>query len=136
VQDSEKGSDRGVILVVEDDDGVRDEVRAALEERGYAVLEAEDGHEALAILFADPIPDVRLIVSDLSMPKMSGTEMLRVLSNYSRSSRIPVVVVSVTRPPPRPTPHEKVAEWLVKPFDVSNLLQVVERRVLHAPVSP
>ena len=122
--------DRAFVLIVEDDQDIRDEVRDALEDRGYAVLEAEDGREALDILFADPPPDVRLIVSDLIMPKMSGSEMLQVLSSYSRSSRIPVVVVSVTRPPEVPKAHERVADWMIKPFDMNELLHVVDTRFL------
>jgi CheY-like chemotaxis protein len=136
VGDPPKTPARGFILVVEDDDDVRDEMRDALEERGYTVLEAEDGREALSILFADPAPDVRLIVSDLRMPRMSGTEMLQVLSSYSRSSRIPVVVVSVTQPPHLPKPHERAAEWVVKPFNMDELLQIVDSRFLPARAAP
>jgi two-component system chemotaxis response regulator CheY len=126
VEDFGERPDGGWILVVEDDADVRGEVRVALEGNGYAVLEAQDGREALEVLFAESKPDVRLIISDLTMPKMSGSEMLQVLSSYSRSSRIPVVVVSGTHPPARPKPHEAVADWLVKPFDMQRLLDVVE----------
>lgn len=104
---------------------MRDELRVALEEHGYAVLEAEDGREALQVLFAESRPEVWLIISDLVMPKMSGPEMLQILSSYSRSARIPVVVVSGTRPPLRPKSFETVADWLVKPFDMQRLIDVV-----------
>jgi CheY-like chemotaxis protein len=100
--------DGGWILVVEDDADVRGEVRVALEDHGYAVLEAEDGREALRVLFGESRPDVRLIISDLVMPRMSGSEMLQILSSYSRSSRIPVVVVSGTKPPVHPKSYESV----------------------------
>ena len=120
--------------MVEDDGDVRDEIRSALEEQGHVVLEAADGQEALAILFAESTPDVRLIISDLSMPKMTGSQMLQVLSSYSRSSRIPVVIVSVSPPPRNPRPHEMVAAWFVKPFDMEKLLRLVASAFLPAPV--
>ena len=123
----------GTILVVEDDEDVREMVRVALEEQGYTVLEASNGRAALHALFATDRPDVRLIISDLEMPLMTGSEMLQVLSSYSRSSRIPVVVVSATRPPHSPKPHEIVAAWLVKPFGMDELLDVVEARFLSEP---
>lgn len=123
----------GSVLVVEDDADVRDAIRSALEWRGYAVLEARDGREALSILFADGSPDVRLIVSDLAMPTMTGTEMLQVLSSYTRSARIPVIVVSVSAPPRRPVADPKVSDWLVKPFDMDELLDLVQLRFLPQP---
>lgn len=115
---------------------MREAIRSALEVQGYVVLEARDGREALGILFADHAPDVRLIISDLEMPAMTGTEMLQVLSSYSRSSRIPVIIVSVTHPPRRPRLHQKVSEWLVKPFDMDKLLELVGRRFLPSRATP
>jgi CheY-like chemotaxis protein len=136
VHDSARESDKGSILVVEDDEDIRDEIREALEERGYPVLEAGNGQEALATLFADPPPDVRLIVSDLNMPRMSGMEMLQVLSSYSRSSRIPVIVVSVTPPTKLPKANATIAEWLVKPFDMDELVALVAGRFSPFRVAP
>lgn len=136
VADSENKTNGGSILVVEDDEDVRSAIRALLVEHGYSVIEAHDGGEALRILFADGRPDVRLIISDLAMPRMSGSEMLQVLSSYSRSSRIPVVVVSVTRRPRNPMPHETVAAWLEKPFDLYRLLELVDARFLRRPATP
>lgn len=123
----------GYILVVDDDYEVRSAICGLLLEQGYAVLEAQDGREALRILFDAGAPDVRLIISDLAMPRMSGGEMLQILSSYSRSSRIPVVVVSVTRRPRNPMPHETVAAWLEKPFDMNQLLELVHARFLPEP---
>ncbi len=62
----------GRILVVEDDAQVRRIVGDALRGRGYAVVEAADGVEALGIAEADPVPP-ELVVTDVIMPRMNGT---------------------------------------------------------------
>ena len=122
----------GWILVVEDDEDTRAEVRAALEEQGYAVVEARNGREALDIVFGENPPDVRLVITDIYMPEMSGFELLDVLSAYYRPSRIPFVVVSVS--PRRSTSQPGVVGWLEKPFDVDALLALVRSQV--APLTP
>src|SRR5204862_1893532 len=86
----------GWILLAEDDEDTRAEVRAALEEKGYAVVEARNGREALDVVFGENPPDVRLVITDIYMPEMSGDELLNVLSAYYRPSHIPFVVVSVS----------------------------------------
>lgn len=76
------------ILVVDDDPHLRDIVRFALAKEGFAVLEAEDGAQALAV-FAAEAPD--LIVLDVTMPELDGTEVCRRLR---RDSRVPIVFLS------------------------------------------
>jgi PAS domain S-box-containing protein len=61
------------ILLVEDDAAVRHVTRSMLEEFGYTVLEAADGQEAMAV-FARHCDQVRLLLSDLIMPKKNGKE--------------------------------------------------------------
>jgi CheY-like chemotaxis protein len=121
----------GWILVAEDDDDTRAEVRAALEEQGYPVVEARNGREALDVIFGADAPDVRLVITDIYMPEMSGFELLNVLSAYYRPSRIPFVVVSVS---PLRASQPGVVGWLEKPFDIDALLALVRPHVL--PASP
>jgi CheY-like chemotaxis protein len=66
------------LLLVEDERAVRELVGTALRERGYRVLEATDGHEALelAAAWAEPID---LLVTDVVMPRVSGPELARQL---------------------------------------------------------
>lgn len=79
------------ILLVEDSKLIRRENRNALEKAGYEVICAEDG--AIAIEMArELIPD--LILLDMILPKMNGPEVLIQLKKNSKTSRIPVVVVS------------------------------------------
>jgi len=116
----------GCILIAEDDDDTRSEVRAMLEGQGYAVVEARNGREALDIVFGDDPPDVRMVITDIYMPEMSGVELLNVLSAYYRPSQIPFVVVSVS---PRRASQPGVVGWLEKPFDIEALLALVRPHV-------
>jgi CheY-like chemotaxis protein len=77
------------ILIVEDDLRLRDVGKLLLESQGYEVHVAGDGFEALLAL-KRALPDI--IVSDLSMPNMSGFELLSVVRR--RFPTIPVIVIS------------------------------------------
>jgi len=116
----------GCILVAEDDEDTRAEVRAALEIEGYGVVEARNGREALDVVFGENPPDIRLVITDIYMPEISGFELLNVLSAYYRPSRIPFVVVSVS---PRRASQLGIVGWLEKPFDIDALLALVRPHV-------
>src|ERR1700761_2618151 len=66
------------ILLVEDDNNLREIYEARLQAEGYTIVSARDGEEALVIAKAEK-PD--LIISDVMMPKISGFEMLDILRN-------------------------------------------------------
>jgi CheY-like chemotaxis protein len=72
---AEGNRDPARVLVVDDDDDVRAVTMAALEECGFEVLEAKNGHTALAILEAGTPVD--LIVTDVVMPGISGFHVAR-----------------------------------------------------------
>lgn len=76
------------ILLIDDDAHIRDVVRFALSREGFTVTEAENGAEGLAAAERDP-PD--LILLDVMMPEMDGTEVCRRLR---RSSRVPIIFLS------------------------------------------
>ena len=77
------------VLIVDDEQRLRDVGRAILESQGYQVHCAEDGFEGLASLKMS-LPD--MIISDLQMPKMNGFEFLSVIR--ARFPAIPVIVIS------------------------------------------
>jgi len=78
-------------LVVDDSMLIRYTVCRFLEERGFAVESATNGVEALQIL-ERVRPD--LIVTDMQMPKMSGTELITALKAQPETASIPVVIVA------------------------------------------
>src|SRR5689334_13864126 len=86
--------DRGVVLVVDDEEDYRALVRSMLERERYFVVEAHDGQDALDILRSGAAPAIRLIILDLAMPQMSGWQLVAALRSDPSLSRIPILVAS------------------------------------------
>jgi CheY-like chemotaxis protein len=111
-------SGRAHVLVVDDDEAIRDVVAEVLREEGYDVVCAQNGAQALRTLQGDGQTD--LVLLDLMMPVMSGWEVLEEMQSNDRLSRIPVVVVSAMSAP-------GCSEHLAKPIDLDRLLDTVGR---------
>ena len=80
-----------VVLVVEDVDDTREVMRLALEERGYRVLEAQNGEHAVEVALAEH-PDV--ILMDLSLPVLDGLEATERIRKHKEFSTTPIVAVT------------------------------------------
>jgi signal transduction histidine kinase/CheY-like chemotaxis protein len=83
--------DEPVVLVVDDDDGFRTAACAALRAGGLRVIEAADGHHALAVMDTHT---PALILLDLRLPMLDGAAVLDALAKQERLRKIPVVVLS------------------------------------------
>jgi signal transduction histidine kinase/DNA-binding NarL/FixJ family response regulator len=127
------------ILVVEDHDEMRRFIANGLS-RDYETAEASDGEKALAMIRAQPIPD--LVISDIMMPNLDGIGLLKALRADSRLDSIPLIFLTA-----RDDPDERirqlrngVVDYIAKPFSIEELrarisavlrLRDAERRVLH-----
>jgi CheY-like chemotaxis protein len=80
------------LLVVDDNGDYRDMLRAVLEDEGYRVHTAANGHVALDLLLAGRIPD--LILVDLLMPEMDGATLIAEMKARPALSLIPVVAMA------------------------------------------
>jgi DNA-binding response OmpR family regulator len=114
------------ILVAEDDPVTARFVGSLLEEHGYEVVVATDGHHALEVA-AEAAPD--LIVSDLVMPYRDGYEVLRALRNDPRFRAVPIVILSMRdREEDIVRGFEQGADdYVVKPFNARELVARVRK---------
>jgi two-component system chemotaxis response regulator CheY len=109
------------VLIVEDDEQVRDAIAEALMDEGYTVRIAGNGREALEALRATS-QRPRLILLDLMMPVMDGWEFLRERERQPSLAEIPVCAVSAAETLPDDVEHQ-----IRKPFRLEDLLEVVAR---------
>jgi len=80
------------ILVIEDEELLRNLYRELLEMKGYHVETANDGKIALEKLNETRKPD--LILLDINMPHMDGVEFLRIIKSNNKLKRVPVIVIT------------------------------------------
>lgn len=122
----------GTVLLVEDDDAVRGLARRTLEGKGYAVVEAADGEEALRLV-RDRI-DIDVVVTDLTMPKLNGEE----LAQRIRETQPDAGIVLMSGFPETALVREgRIHEhgyFLEKPFTPTALVDVVEAAMHHEGV--
>ena len=106
------------VLVVDDEQAIRRLLRASLTARGYAVWEASTGEQALQ---AAPAARPDVIILDLGLPDIDGTEITRLLREWTQT---PIIILSV-----REEESDKIAaldagadDYLTKPFGPGELL--------------
>jgi two-component system KDP operon response regulator KdpE len=121
-------AERSRILVVDDETQIARVLKTTLNSQGYEVKTASDGESALN-LAVDWIPD--LIITDLSMPGMTGIELCR---SVRERSQVPIIVLSV-----RGEEKNKIEaldagadDYVTKPFSVSELLARVRANLRRA----
>jgi CheY-like chemotaxis protein len=116
-------SGSGTILVIDDEDTVRNVARIALERCGYQVLAAEDGQNGMN-LFAKNPEDISLILLDMAMPGLSGEETLRRIRELRAG--IPVVVSSgFSEFDARARFGDSITAFLQKPYTARQLGAIV-----------
>lgn len=116
----------GCVLVVEDNDAIRESIQIAIESQGYVTYGAANGKEGLELLITVPQPC--LILLDLMMPVMNGWEFAKHLRESDVLATIPVVVVTAYADKAQEIPAREVIK---KPFDLSALLGIVEKYCPH-----
>jgi CheY-like chemotaxis protein len=109
------------ILVVEDNDDVREMMAVTLELEGHEVATAVNGRDALEKLHTGSTPS--LILLDLMMPVMNGWEFRQALDQDPALRKVPVVVVSAATA--ELAYRTEAAAYLPKPLDMDELLDVV-----------
>jgi DNA-binding NtrC family response regulator len=117
------------ILVVEDEEVLRDEIAGLLGEAGHRVLTARDGTEGLHIFSQNSI---NLVLSDLHMPKLNGIELLRSCRNTG--SDVPFVIMTAMGAVQTAVEAMRAGatDYLMKPLSIDELLSKVARALESA----
>ncbi len=118
------------ILIVDDDATIREMLTEVLEEEGYTVAVATNGAEGLAAI-ERTLPT--LILLDMRMPVLDGWGFARILKE--RSLRMPIVVMTAAQESSQWSQEIGSAWTLAKPFNLDELLQVVQRAIRHHAMS-
>lgn len=121
-----------LVLVIEDEEVIRNFIAAVLGSNGYRVVKAGSGQEGLSLILSHT-PDVVLL--DLGLPDVDGLQVLR---SVRTRSRIPIVVVSA-----RGHEQEKVEaldlgadDYIAKPFGTSELMARIRIALRHSLAAP
>lgn len=121
--------DRPVVLVADDEEGVRTMLAMALRTQGYEAVLCEDGHAALEAIDAGAAFQLALV--DIRMPRMDGLSLVRTLRARADADQLPVVVMSAYNDAQQE--HEVIEAgadgFLSKPFTLSQLSSTIERAI-------
>jgi CheY-like chemotaxis protein len=111
----------GTVLIVDDDEDIREVLSMVLETRGFHTATAEDGQAALDVMHHEK---PAIVLADLMMPNMSGAELVSNMKLDPDLADVPVLIVSAW-----PTTASEVGaeELLSKPIDVEHLVRSIRR---------
>lgn len=114
------------VLIVDDSPSVLGMLSAVLSARGFLVLEAKDGGEALSALAGN---SVDVVITDLLMPGMDGIELTREIRRMHEGEKIPVLMFTTqTSEALRQAGEDAgVTSWLVKPVPPARLAALIRK---------
>ncbi|MBT4792454.1 MAG: response regulator [Halobacteriovoraceae bacterium] len=116
------------IALIEDNTDMRENIREILELADYAVFTAENGKRGVEIIKSE-LPD--LILCDIMMPELDGYGVLHIISNNPKTAKIPFIFLTAKteRDDFRKGMNMGADDYLTKPFDDTQLLDAIERRL-------
>lgn len=114
------------VLIVDDEDLVRNYVRRALASRGWEIAEARHGAEALALLEGR---EFDAVVCDLKMPDVRGEEVVQRIRERRPAMKIVVITGSVSNLASPLVPGVTIDGFLIKPFGIDEIRGLLDKLV-------
>ena len=117
------------ILIVDDSSSVRTVARMALREKGYDVVEAGNGQEALKVLQGDRC---HLVISDVNMPVMDGISLLKEIKANPNYKFTPVIMLTTEAGEDKKQEGRAAGAkaWITKPFQPNVMIEAVSKLVM------
>jgi two-component system, chemotaxis family, chemotaxis protein CheY len=115
------------VLIVDDSVTIRQQVRMALSQAGFEVIEAVDGEDGVTKIRGDA--SIAAVICDVNMPKKSGLELIEEIKAGGANSGVPIVMLT-TEGQPTLVQRAKQAGakgWIVKPFKANLLVAAIQK---------
>jgi two-component system, chemotaxis family, chemotaxis protein CheY len=114
------------ILLVDDFENTLFFTATTLEKKGFNVIKATSGQEALRHCNGQ---EIDLVITDFNMPQMNGLELVEQIKQDERYTRVPIFMLTTEIKPEIKEKAMKVGvtSWVKKPFDLIQLLKLVEK---------
>jgi two-component system chemotaxis response regulator CheY len=115
------------VLIVDDSATIRQQVRMALVQAGFDVVEAMDGEDGIAKIRSDS--QIAAVICDINMPKKTGLELIEEIRSGGANSQVPIVMLT-TEGQPAMVQRAKQAGakgWIIKPFKAALLVAAVQK---------
>ena len=120
-----------LVLVADDEFFIRETIKKTLEERGYDVITAQDGTEALAI-YASRINEIDLVVTNVMMPFMDGPALCRALKKLKPDAKVLVSSGHKQQEKIQEIKAAGVDQFLAKPYTAENLADRVQSMLMES----
>jgi two-component system chemotaxis response regulator CheY len=115
------------VLIVDDSATIRQQVRMALTQAGFEVVEAVDGEDGVNKIRSDST--LSAVICDINMPKKTGLELIEEIKSGGANSDVPIVMLT-TEGQPAMVQRAKAAGakgWIVKPFKPNLLVAALQK---------
>lgn len=115
------------ILIVDDSETSRTQLRNDLTKNGHTVVDGIDGADGLAKLQANP--DVQLVISDVNMPVMDGISMVLKIRQTPANAKLKIFMLTTEATPDMKERGKQagVNAWIVKPYAIDKLSAAIEK---------
>jgi FixJ family two-component response regulator len=117
-------TDRGRILIIDDEDGIRELLTSEFSKLGYKTISAIDGEDALVKLNTEK---VQVIITDMKMPKLGGLDVLKVVKDKSPESEVIIITGHATVEDAINAMRSGAYDFVQKPFNIDELTALVEK---------
>lgn len=117
----------GKVLIVDDSDTLRAQLKKTLEGAGIAVVEAADGVQGLSVFSANK--DIKLVVSDVNMPNMDGLTMCSKLVALPGGNAIPIIMLTTESNNDMKEKGKQIGikAWVTKPYQDDKLVIAIKK---------
>lgn len=115
------------VMVVDDAESIRKQLRADLEGAGYLVIEAVDGLDALEKATADQ--EIKLILCDVNMPRMDGLTFCEKVFELEHYKKVPkfMLTTEANAEMKQRAKNAGVTAWIIKPYNLEKLLAAMSK---------